>query len=156
MRIVTHALALGMALGIFTGMMPIMPFHMALAVTLALIFKASKVTAVLGSWINNPLDMYFLYSFNYRLGALILGHTEKSWVFSRIMESVQQGEEINVIVGKIVGAGGIIIISFLLGGFVMGVACSLPSYFIFLRLFRFIKIWHEHRRDRKYWQKQNQ
>ncbi|MBL7176717.1 MAG: DUF2062 domain-containing protein [Desulfobacteraceae bacterium] len=151
-----HELALGMALGIFTGMIPIMPFHMALAVTLALVFKASKVAAALGTWINNPLDMYFLYTLNYRLGALILGHTEKSWVFSSVMESIQHGEEIKVIVGKIAGASGIIITSLLVGGFVMGVVFSLPSYFIFLRLFRFIKIWRNQRRDREHWRKQNQ
>lgn len=151
-----HKLALGMALGIFTGMMPIMPFHMALAVILALVIKASKVTAALGTWINNPLDVYFLYTLNYRVGALILGHTEKSWVFSSVMESVQRGEEIKVIVGNITGAAGIIITSLLVGGFVMGVVFSLPSYFIFLKLFRFIKNWREQRRDREHWLKQNQ
>jgi uncharacterized protein (DUF2062 family) len=151
-----HALALGMALGIFTGMMPIMPFHMGLAVILALVFKASKVTAALGTWINNPLNVFFLYALNYRLGARILGHTEKSWVFSSVMESVQRGDEIKVIAGNIAGAAGILIPSLLVGGFVMGVVCSLPSYIIFLRLFRFIKNWREQRRDRKHWRIQSQ
>jgi len=44
-----HELALGLAFGIFTGMMPIMPFQSALAVTLALIFRGSKITALIGT-----------------------------------------------------------------------------------------------------------
>ena len=151
-----HELALGMALGIFTGMMPIMPFHMAVAVILAMVFKASKVTAALGTWINNPLDMFFLYTLNYQLGALILGHTEKSGVFSSVMESIRHGEEIAVIIGNIAGAASIIITSLLVGGFAMGIVFSLPSYYIFLMLFRFIKIWRIQRGDREHWQKQNQ
>jgi uncharacterized protein (DUF2062 family) len=150
-----HELALGMALGIFTGMMPIMPFHMGLAVILAVIFKASKATAALGTWINNPLDMFFLYTLNYRLGALILGHTGQNRAFSSVMESVQHGDEIKVIVGNIAGTAGIIIPSLLVGGFVMGAVFSLPSYFIFLRLFRFIKNWREQRRYRRDWLKRN-
>ena len=65
-------LALGMALGVFTGMMPIMPFQIAVAVALALFFKGSKITAALGTWISNPLNWYFLYYANYKLGAFIL------------------------------------------------------------------------------------
>ena len=52
----SHELALGLAFGIFAGMMPIMPFQIALAVALALVFKGSKITAALGTWISNPLS----------------------------------------------------------------------------------------------------
>ena len=45
-----HELALGMAIGVFSGMMPILPFQIALAVTLALLFKTSKITAALGTF----------------------------------------------------------------------------------------------------------
>ncbi len=50
-----HDLALGMAMGIFCGMLPIIPFQTALAVTLAIFFKGSKITAALGTWVSNPL-----------------------------------------------------------------------------------------------------
>jgi uncharacterized protein (DUF2062 family) len=40
-----HELALGMSFGIFTGLMPILPFQTVLAVALALVFKGSKITA---------------------------------------------------------------------------------------------------------------
>ena len=46
-----HDLALGLSFGIFSGMLPIMPFQIAFAVMLSLIFKVSKITAIIGTWI---------------------------------------------------------------------------------------------------------
>ncbi len=144
-----------MAFGIFSGMMPTIPFHTALAVALALFFKGSKITAAIGTWISNPLSWYFLYYLNYKIGALILGLSERNRGFSSVMEAIDHGEEAMVVAGKIAGAGGIIITAFLLGGVIMGVVSALPSYFIFLRFFRFIKSWREKRRERKRWHRPN-
>jgi uncharacterized protein (DUF2062 family) len=157
-----HELALGGAFGIFAGMMPIMPFQIALAVALALFFKGSKITAALGTWISNPLNWYFLYRFSYRIGASILGISQPDSSFKSIMASIQHAEGTMAMVGKIAGAGSTIIASFLLGGFLLGAVFALPSYFIFLRMFRVIKDWRETRRearrearsDRRHWQRQ--
>jgi len=146
-------LALGIAFGVFVGMMPIMPFQIALAVTLAIFFKGSKITAALGTWISNPFNWYFLYFFSYKIGALILGLSEKNRGFSSIMESVRHGEEAMTVIGKLAGASGSIIAAFLIGGFVMGLIVALPAYFIFLRIFRLIRDWREARRKRKQWQR---
>jgi len=144
-----HELALGISFGIFTGMMPIMPFQIALAVTLALFFKGSKITAALGTWISNPLNWYFLYLFSYKIGALILGLSEKNRVFLSVMGSMHQGEEVLVVLGKIAGAGGAIISAFIVGGIVMGLVAAIPAYFIFLRFFTVIRSWRQARRNRK-------
>ncbi len=144
-----HELSLGMALGIFSGMMPIMPFQIAVAVTLALFFKGSKLTAAVGTWISNPLNWYFIYYWNYQLGAFILGLPEKNVIFSSVMNAIQSGEEPMVIVGKILGAGGMSLAAFLLGGAVMGLACGVPSYFIFLSVFRRLREWRRMRRRKK-------
>jgi uncharacterized protein (DUF2062 family) len=145
-----HELALGMAFGIFSGMMPIIPFHMVLAITLALFFKTSKITAALGTWVSNPLSWYFLYYFNYKIGAWILGLSPTNEIFSSIMASIRHGEESMVIASKILGAGGTLIAAFLIGGFIMGFATAVPSYFVFLRVFQFIRRWREERRGHKY------
>ncbi len=150
-----HELALGIAFGIFAGMMPIMPFQIALAVTLALLFKASKITAALGTWVTNPLNWYFLYYYSYKIGASILGIPGKSKIFSSVMASIRQGEEAMAIIGKIMGAGGAMVSAFLVGGIVMGVIAAIPSYFIFLRFFQFLRTWRRQRRERRYWQRIN-
>ena len=148
-------LALGIALGIFTGMMPIIPFQTALAVALALFFRVSKITAALGTWISNPLNWYFLYYSSYKIGAVILNLSEKNRDFSSIMASIGRGEEVSIIIGKLAGAGTAIIAAFLIGGILLGTVSAIPSYFIFLRLFSFIKDWREKRRERRRWLKQN-
>ena len=150
-----HELALGIAFGIFAGMMPIMPFQIALAVTLALLFKGSKITAALGTWVSNPLNWYFLYFYSYKIGASILGIAGKSKIFSSVMASMRQGEEAMAIIAKIAGAGGSMAAAFVVGGLIMGFAAAAPSYFIFLRLFQLIRQWRRERRARKYWERKN-
>jgi len=132
-----------------------MPFQIALAVTLALLFKGSKITAALGTWVSNPLNWYFLYYYSYKIGASILGIPGKSKIFSSVMASIRQGEEAITIIAKIGGAGGSMAAAFVLGGFIMGFAAAVPSYFIFLRLFQFIRRWRRERRARKYWERKN-
>jgi len=138
-----------MALGVFTGMMPIMPFQIALAVALALFFKGSKITAALGTWISNPLNWYFLYYASYKLGAFLLRLPEQNKIFSSVMNAIQSGEESMVVVDKILGAGGVSLAAFLLGGLVMGTVAALPTYFIFLPVFSRIRSWRRARRKLK-------
>jgi uncharacterized protein (DUF2062 family) len=147
-------LALGIAFGIFAGMMPIMPFQTALAVMLALFFHGSKITAAIGTLISNPLNWYFIYFYSHKIGASILGLFIPHKAFSSIMGSIEQGEGFLIIICKMVSAGSTMVISFLLGGFVMGIIVSIPSYFLFLKLFSFIKVWRDKRRERKHWLKQ--
>lgn len=149
-----HELALGMSFGIFAGMMPIMPFQIALAVTLALLFKASKITAALGTWVSNPLNWYFLYYFTYKIGATILGISEKDRFLPSILEAAREGEGALVVIGKIAGAGGAISASLFVGGMILGILAALPSYIIFLRVFQFIRVWRRKRRHKKFDQAQ--
>ncbi|MCG6878728.1 MAG: DUF2062 domain-containing protein [Deltaproteobacteria bacterium] len=138
-----HELALGMTFGVFTGMMPIMPFQMALSVALALIFKGSKITAAVGTWISNPLNWYFLYYFSYKLGAWVLGMEGYGAMFRTIMDMVRSGAESMAIVQKIMESGGLMVAAFLVGGVIMGTVVALPSYFIFLYIFKRIKQWRK-------------
>jgi len=147
-----HELALGMSFGIFAGMMPIMPVQMALAVALALVFKGSKITAALGTWISNPLNWYFLYYYSQKLGAYVLGiEGQQMGRFSSIMASVRLGEDAMVIAEKILAAGGLMVGAFLTGGLIMGIVTAIPSYFILLFIFKKIKAWRESRKGRKNW-----
>lgn len=146
-----HELALGLACGVFSGMLPITPFQTALAITFAVCLRASKITAAVGTWISNPLNWYFLYSYCYTLGAFLLGLQEKNPVFSSIMKAVERGEESMVVIGKILGAGGAIIAAFLAGGLVLGTGASLPAYFISLHIFKSIKTWRQSKKEPLPW-----
>jgi uncharacterized protein (DUF2062 family) len=141
-----HELALGMAFGVFAGMMPIMPFQTALAVALALLFKGSKITAALGTWISNPLNWYPLYYYSYKLGAFLLGLPERKTVFASVAKAIQSGEETFAVMGKILGAGGAFVAAFLLGGLLMGLALAPIAYVVFLHLFRALRTWRKLKR----------
>jgi hypothetical protein len=139
-------LALGMALGIFVGMMPIMPFQIAVAIALAILFRASKITAAVGTWISNPATWYVVYYYDYKLGSSLLGISPDRAFFSSVMRALDSGESPIAVISKILGAGGTGFTAFLIGGLLIGVLIAIPSYFIWLKVFRYIRLW---RRNRK-------
>lgn len=65
-------LAWGMALGVFIGVTPTLPFHTVAALSLAALFRVSPVTAFLGIQISNPLTIPPLYLAAYKVGQLLL------------------------------------------------------------------------------------
>ena len=148
-----HDLALGMAVGIFAAMLPIIPFHIVLAVALALVLRVSKITALIGVFACNPFTFYLLYFFNYRIGAFILNLREDNRGFSSIMSMETSEWTMNTIL-RIAHASWDIIAAFVVGGLIMGVAAAILSYFIFLSLFNLIRNWRQkiiERRSLKKW-----
>ncbi len=140
-----HELALGMAFGIFSGMMPIIPFHIITAVLLALIFKASKITAAAGVWICNPATVYLIYKYCYRVGSFILGFDRNTKIVEPVVEAINHGEPLGVVT-EILGAGRIVVATFLAGGVVLGIIFAIPSYFIFFYFFKTFISWRKSRR----------
>jgi len=67
-----HNIALGLAVGVFAGLLPILPFQIIVAVTLAFIVRGSKIAAALGTWISNPLNWVPFYMMCYYIGKMIV------------------------------------------------------------------------------------
>jgi uncharacterized protein len=144
-----HDLALGMAIGVFSGMMPILPFQIALAVAVALCFKASKITAAIGTWISNPLNWYFVYLLDYKIGAYLLGLEGGYEIIKSVMASIYRHDEISVIWNTLFSSGFTIVSALFIGGGITGIVAAIPAYFIFLWLFQKIKIWRQKRKEKK-------
>ncbi len=68
-----HYIALGMAIGVFIGVTPTIPFHTALAIAFAFVLRGSKPAAAIGVWIANPLTIPLFYYGSYKVGVLVLG-----------------------------------------------------------------------------------
>ncbi len=68
----TEEVAQGFALGVFIGVTPSMGLHTVLALVLAAFFGKNKIAAVLGTWINNPLTIFPIFYYDYRVGVLFL------------------------------------------------------------------------------------
>ena len=140
-----HELALGMAFGIFIGMMPIIPFQTALALAIGIAFKASKITAALGTWITNPVTIHIIYKYCFRVGSFILGYDHNTKILAPVVEAIHNGEVLNSII-KILSAEGTVMAAFLLGGIVLGVIFAVPSYFIFFYFFKTFISWRKSRK----------
>ena len=68
----THCIATGMACGVFAGCLPILPFQMAVAITVAFVFRGSKLAAAAGTWVSNPLNWVPLYTACYYIGKFFI------------------------------------------------------------------------------------
>jgi uncharacterized protein (TIGR03546 family) len=73
-------LAWGMALGVFIGFTPTIPFHTVAALSLAALLRVSPVTAFIGIQISNPLTIPAQYLAAYKVGQFLL-HRGKPLVF---------------------------------------------------------------------------
>jgi len=62
----------GVALGVAVGMTPTFGFQMILGAFCAWILKESKVAAVLGVWITNPVTAPIIYALEYETGRNML------------------------------------------------------------------------------------
>jgi len=144
MRLKGHPreLALGTTFGIFAGMLPIIPFHMIVAVALSFFFKASKITAIAGTWICNPITIYHIYKYCYIIGSFVLGFDHKIMLIGPVSDAINNGEYFRA-VSAILNGGGLVVAAFLLGGVILGIIFAIPSYFGSLYFFKIFISWRK-------------
>jgi uncharacterized protein (DUF2062 family) len=109
-----HYVALGMAVGIFISIMPIMPLQTVVAIALAFLVRGSKSAAVLGTWLSNPLTIPLVYYADYKLGCFLLGYqkTLDHISFDSFSQLMELGLEVTwamIVGGVVIGAalGGV-------------------------------------------------
>ncbi|MEE4113221.1 MAG: DUF2062 domain-containing protein [Desulfobacteraceae bacterium] len=118
-----HALALGMAVGIFVSITPIIPLQTIVAIALAFLVRGSKSAAVLGTWLSNPLTIPVVYYANYKLGCMLLGY--QNTLDSIAFDSFSQ----------LMGLGLEVTWAMIVGGVVIGAILGVAAYFITFRVF---------------------
>ena len=123
-----HYIAMGMAIGIFVGITPTMPFHTVLAVGLAFIFRGSKAAAALGVWFSNPFTAPLFYVGSYKVGIYLLGIGNRvpfNLKYESLLELAHLG--INVTIALIAG------------GILLGIIPGIASYFVTRKIFTTIR-----------------
>jgi len=108
----------GVAIGLFIGMTPTVPFQMVSALALAYCFRQSKVAAAIGTQIANPFLLPFIYLLDYQVGRWLVGASAATLV----------SEDFPLI--RLIELGWRISYPLLVGGFVMGLLISIPTYFL--------------------------
>ncbi|MCH8969881.1 MAG: DUF2062 domain-containing protein [Planctomycetes bacterium] len=137
-----HALALGLAIGVFVAMTPTIGAQMVIAAAIAASFRANKILAMAAVWISNPVTMVQIYYVNWRIGqhfvetGVVDGESAVQAQITKIIESI--GGMSNLFfhlldkafwseVLRLVWALGI---ELWIGSFLVGLICALPTYAI--------------------------
>lgn len=113
-------IAAGMAVGVFIGITPTIPFHTVMALSLAALLRVSPVTAFIGIQIGNPLTLVPIYIASYKIGQFLLYHG-KPLVFPETF-SLKAWMDV-------LWQGGV---ALQLGGVVLAIPPAIASYFITL------------------------
>ena len=122
-------LARGLAIGVFAGCFPFFGLQSLLGILLATIFRGSKVAAVTGTWISNPLTYVPIFVFNFNVGKLLLGVQKSFADYELNYESLHAWKEL----------GYTFTIVLLLGCLVVGSVLSVIGYFVGLHFFKRLK-----------------
>ncbi|HBI15313.1 MAG TPA: DUF2062 domain-containing protein [Desulfobulbaceae bacterium] len=126
------SLAKGIAIGVFVGQTPTIPFQTVITLLLALLFRATKIPALLASMLTTP----FTYFASWKIGSW-LTPWDLSWERIAAARAIVRSEaglaEILAEFGKL---GQETIIAMLLGGFVWAAPFAMisfiASYYFFL------------------------
>ncbi|MBC2884795.1 DUF2062 domain-containing protein [Ochrobactrum sp. CM-21-5] len=67
-----HAVAAGLAVGVFSAFTPFFGFHLIIAIVLAYFLAGNIAAAALGTTLANPLTLPFIWGSTFELGRLVL------------------------------------------------------------------------------------
>ncbi len=68
-----HAIAAGVAAGVFASWTPLLGFHFVLAFALAYLLAGNMVAAALGTAFGNPISFPFIWALTLKLGNMLVG-----------------------------------------------------------------------------------
>lgn len=107
-------IALGVAVGIFVAFIPFVGTHTLTAVALASLLRVNTLIVLLGTQISNPLTLPFQLFLSAEVGSLLLK--------GKFLEITFSGEFITLL--------GHYIAPIIVGGFVLGIICSIFSFLL--------------------------
>jgi hypothetical protein len=133
-------IAAGWALGVFVGCAVPFGLQLIISIPLALMMRVSKVGATLGTFITNPVSIFFIYPaqtfvvnkllFGGSLTYAKLADTEWTWVAVRRL-------------------GAEVMASFFLGGFLLAIVLTPVAYFVVKRVVVRSREWRARWKEKK-------
>ena len=147
----SHAIAGGLAIGVFVAFTPTVGFQMLLAASLATLTGANRPAAILPVWITNPATIVPIFLFAYRTGSLLSPGPHPSEVRVLLTGAVRQIREHGLLeltdqFGELVKLGIDVFVPLLIGGTLLGLAAAVPVYVASLQM---IQSYRKQRRRRK-------
>ena len=128
--------AAGWALGMFVGCAVPFGLQLAVSIPLALMMRVSKIGATVGTLITNPVTIFFIYpAQTWAVNKILFGG---SLTFERLLNVEWTWAAVRQL-------GAEVMVSFFLGGLILGILLSPLTYFFVKRVVSL----HRRRRERR-------
>jgi uncharacterized protein (DUF2062 family) len=124
---------MGLAVGVFTGLLPIIPFQTVSAIGLAIILRGSKVAAAIGALVTNPLTIPPLYAAFFYIGRAITPFGSKG--------GLHPGWDIR----ELMHVGVDVVLASMAGGLVLGIICAPITYWLVKTYIGRLQAWERHK-----------
>lgn len=113
-----HNIAIGLAAGVFAGLLPILPFQTVVGIAFAFVVRGSKIAAALGTWVTNPANWVPFYLLCYKIGKAVVPFDVPPFRPSEIEMS------------QMLEVGWKFFVAMTAGGLIMAVPGSIVTYFV--------------------------
>lgn len=134
-----ESIALGLALGVFSGALPFLSLQMVISVSLAFIFRGNLIAAALGTWWTNPFNWAIVFPLFNMLGKIFV----PGKVVPVSIHDLAQAPLLEVIER---GWQWLLITS--LGGIIAGIPLAALTYIVALRAVRAYRLARAQRKNR--------
>jgi hypothetical protein len=127
-----HTIALGAAAGAFISFTPLLGLHFVLAGLIAFVLGGSIVASAIGTAVGNPLTFPFIWLASYNLGALLLGHRQRTRLTIDLPDNMLMFlfSEPRMVWRAFWFAIDPYIIPMMVGGVPLGLACGVAVYIL--------------------------
>ena len=122
-----HAIAAGVAAGIFASFTPFVGFHFFLSFVVAFLVAGNMLAAALGTAVGNPLTFPFIWAASFEVGRKVLGGGQGHLPTS---EHLAQADMSAGFLSQSFDKIWPVIIPMVVGGAVLGLIAGLVAYFI--------------------------
>jgi hypothetical protein len=129
----------GFAIGVFWGMFPLPGIQMATAIVTAACLRSSKIAAVAGTWLTNPITTLPFVAINFHVGQTLLGQQWSDFPVDQI-QSFEGWLQL----------GGDVVIAYLLGCAVTGALGGVVSYLVGLPVVTYLQRRSKRRRRKQH------
>jgi uncharacterized protein (DUF2062 family) len=131
-----HSLALGCAVGVFMGIMPVFPVRTVMIFLLAIPSRANVIAAVvLGTVIANPFVVLAWYSLALTCGNMLVDDAVTWERVTAMLENTRQAGGLAESLSVAANVGLDVIVVLLAGGFLIALPAGIASYLVALRYF---------------------
>ena len=142
-RATPHALALGIAIGVFSAFSPLLGVHLIFALAASFLLGGNPVAAGLATTLANPVTFPLMIAGNYELGHLLIGREGDA--------AVHVGDLIHLLgTFQLDAIWGPVLKPLLLGSFILGGIFAVATYFMvyyFARAVELARAERKHHRE---------